>query len=269
MPGNEGVILGSGDIGMIMARRMTLEGARVRGVVEILPYCGGLARNEIQCLNDFDIPLFLSHTVTEIHGRDRVEGVTIAKVDKNFQPIPGTMHQIKCDTLLLSVGLIPENELSRMVGVELDRFTGGPIVNDSMETHINGIFASGNVVHVHEVVDNVCLESEIAGEGAAKYILEGGKRIPTSFIRLIPEDNIRYVVPHQITRQREVTLYMRVKEPDQNVVLRVGEDVYKKKLFFVRPGEIIEAKLNLDHMKKIKDGTEELKVNIAREIGRS
>jgi thioredoxin reductase len=262
MPGNEVLILGSGDIGMIMARRMTLEGAHVKAVVEILPYCGGLARNEIQCLRDFDIPLLLSHTVTEIHGRHRVEGVTIAKVDKDFQPIPGTAQHIKCDTLLLSVGLIPENELSRMAGIELDRLTGGPIVDDSMETNIDGIFACGNVVQVHELVDNVCLESEIAGVSAAKYFLEGGKTTDSGFIRLIAGADIRYVVPQKITKQKEVTLYMRVKRPDENVVLKVGDDIYERRLFFVRPSEMIVAKLSLDHIMKIKNGTEELNVSI-------
>jgi thioredoxin reductase len=264
MPGNEVVILGSGDIGMIMARRMTLEGAQVKAVVEILPYCGGLVRNEIQCLRDFDIPLFLSHTVTEIHGKHRVEGVTIAEVDKDFQPIPETMRQIQCDTLLLSVGLIPENELSRMAGIELDRFTRGPTVSDSMETNIGGIFACGNVVHVHELVDNVCLESEIAGASAAKYILEGGKKVDTGVVRLIAGDNIRYIVPHQITKQKEVTLYMKVEQPDKNVVLRVGDGIWKRKLFSVRPSEMIVVKLGLDHIMKIKDGTEVLKVSMKK-----
>ncbi len=262
MPGNEVVILGSGDIGMIMARRMTLEGARVKAVVEILPYCGGLARNEIQCLRDFDIPLLLSHTVIEIHGAHRVEGVTIAGVDKDFQPVPGTEQHIKCDTLLLSVGLIPENELSRMAGVELDRLTGGPIVDDSMETNIDGIFACGNVVQVHELVDNVCLESEIAGVSAARYIFEKRRRTDGDFIRLVAGDGIRYVVPHKITRQKEPTLYMRVKKPGKNVILKVGDDIYERRLFFARPSEMITTKLGADHLVKIKPGTKELNVSI-------
>ena len=262
MPGNEVVILGSGDIGMIMARRMTLEGAQVKAVVEILPYCGGLLRNEIQCLHNFNIPLFLSHTVVEIHGRNRIEGVTIAKVDENFQLISGTEQRINCDTLLLSVGLIPENELSRMAGIELDPITGGPVVDESMQTNIDGIFACGNVVHVHDLVDNVCLESEIAGISAAKYVLEGEKRIEIPSIKLIAGDNVRYVVPHKVTKQKEVTFYLRVKKPDKNVILRVGDDVYEKKLFYARPSEMIAVNFRLEHFMKIKNGTKELKVNV-------
>jgi len=260
--GKEILILGSGDIGMIMARRMTLEGAQVKAVVEILPYCGGLVRNEIQCLRDFGIPLLLNHTVVEIHGRNRIEGVTIAKVDKDFQPIPGTFQQIKCDTLLLSVGLIPENELSRMAGIELDPISGGPVVDESMQTNIDGIFACGNVVHVHDLVDNVCLESEIAGISAAKYVLEREKRIEIPSIKLIAGDNVRYVVPQKITKQKEVTLYLRVKKPDKNVILRVGDDVYEKKLFYVRPSEMIAVNFRLEHFMKLKNGTKELKVNV-------
>ncbi len=262
MPGKEVIILGSGDIGMIMARRMTLEGARVRAVAEILPYCGGLARNEIQCLQDFDIPLLLSHTVIEIHGARRIEGVTLARVDQDFQPIPGTEQQMKCDTLLLSVGLIPENELSKLAGIEIDRSTGGPIVDDSMETSIDGIFACGNVVQVHELVDNVCLESEIAGVSAARYVLEERRRPDPDVIRLIPGDGIRYVVPHKVTRQKETTLYMRVKKPGENVILKVGDDVYERKLIFARPSEMITAKLGADHLVDLKPGTKELNVRI-------
>ena len=173
IPGKKVVILGSGDIGMIMARRMTLEGARVEAVVEILPYIGGLIRNEVQCLHDFDIPLFLNHTVMQIHGEERVEAVTVAQVDGNRQPIPGTGRTIECDTLLLSVGLIPENELSIMAGVQLDPVTGGALVDETRQTNINGVFAGGNVLHVHDLVDNVSWESELAGESAARFAIEG------------------------------------------------------------------------------------------------
>ena len=172
IPGRKAVILGSGDIGLIMARRLTLEGAKVEAVVEILPYAAGLARNVVQCLEDFDIPLHLESTVTEIHGDDRLEAVTIAKVDENWRPIPGTEQKIECDTLLLSVGLIPENELSSGAGVELDPVTNGPKVDDTLMTSIPGVFACGNVLHVHDLVDNVSKEAERAGAFAAQYALD-------------------------------------------------------------------------------------------------
>lgn len=171
LPGKEIVILGSGDIGLIMARRMTLEGAKVKMVCEIMPRSGGLARNIRQCLDDFDIPLRLSHTVVEIHGRERVEGVTIARVDENRQPIPETYEFVPCDTLLLSVGLIPENELTKKAGIKLDTITNGAAVGENRETSVSGIFACGNVVRVHSLVDYVSEEAEIAGKAAAKYIL--------------------------------------------------------------------------------------------------
>ena len=172
LPGKEIVILGSGDIGLIMARRMTLEGAKVKMVCELMPFSGGLARNIEQCLNDFDIPLRLSHTVVEIHGRERVEGVTVARVDENRKPISGTYEFVPCDTLLLSVGLIPENELTKKAGIELDPITNGPVVDENRETSVSGIFACGNVVRVHSLVDYVSEEAETAGKSAAKYILE-------------------------------------------------------------------------------------------------
>lgn len=173
MPGREIVILGSGDIGLIMARRMTLQGARVKLVAEIMPYSGGLKRNIVQCLDDFGIPLKLSHTVTEIHGKDRVEGVTVSKVDENLKPIPGSGEYVACDTLLLSCGLIPENELSQGAGARMDDVTQGPVVNARLETTVRGIFACGNVLHVHDLVDNVSKESAEAGVFAADYILHG------------------------------------------------------------------------------------------------
>ena len=175
MPGKEIIVLGSGDIGLIMARRMTLQGAKVKMVAEIMPYSGGLKRNIEQCLDDFGIPLKLSHTVTEIHGKERVEGVTVARVDENLTPIPGTEEFVKCDTVLLSCGLIPENELSRSAGAQMDAATQGPVVNGRLETTVRGIFACGNVLHVHDLVDNVSLEAEKAGAFAAEYILEGEK----------------------------------------------------------------------------------------------
>lgn len=173
MPGKRVVILGSGDIGLIMARRMTLEGAKVLACVELMPYSGGLNRNIVQCLHDYDIPLYLSHTVTEIRGRDRVEQVVVSRVDQNRQPVPGSEMVFDCDTLLLSVGLIPENELTRQAGIAIDTKTGGPALSEDLETSIPGIFACGNVAHVHDLVDNVTAQAERAGRAAARYVLEG------------------------------------------------------------------------------------------------
>jgi len=250
MPGKEIVILGSGDVGMIMARRLSLEGAEVKAVVEILPYCGGLIRNEVQCLHDFDIPLLLQHTVTDIHGPERVESVTIAKVDENWQPIKETERVIKCDTLLLSVGLIPENELSMMAGVALDPITGGPLVNETLETSIPGIFAGGNVVHVHDMVDNVTREGEAAGLNAAEYVM--GKTKPREKkVNLRAGKNIRYIVPQSISADGDVTLYMRVKEPAQKVNLSIG-NIYRKSLRAVRPSEMVKVDLSSKELEKLK-----------------
>ena len=193
MPGKEVVILGSGDIGLIMARRMTLEGAKVKACVELMSYSGGLKRNIVQCLDDFNIPLKLSHTVTNIHGKDRLEGITIAQVDDNRKPIKGTEEYIVCDTLLLSVGLLPENELSRNANVKLSRVTGGPIVDESMQTSIPGIFTCGNVLHVHDLVDNVTTESYTAGRNAANYI--NGIHKVGNIIDVFATDGVRYTVP--------------------------------------------------------------------------
>ena len=217
MPGKEVVILGSGDIGLIMARRMTLEGAKVKVVAELMPYSGGLKRNIVQCLNDFDIPLKLSHTVVDIEGKNRVEAVTIAKVGPDRKPIPGTEERYTCDTLLLSCGLIPENELSRSAGVELSPDTSGPVVNDSLETNIEGIFACGNVLHVHDLVDYVSQEASAAGKNAAKYI-KNGEDAASKTVEILPVDGVRYTVPK----------YIRPSEMDDNLTVRfrVG-DVYK------------------------------------------
>ena len=197
MPGKEVVILGSGDIGLIMARRMTLEGAHVKMVCELMPYSSGLTRNIVQCLNDFDIPLKLSTTVIDIHGKERLEGVTIAKVDENRRPIPGTEEYVPCDTLMLSVGLIPENELSKNMGIEFDRVTGGPIVDEYRETTHPGVFACGNVLHVHDLVDFVTLESQTAGEGAARYIKNGGNK-EKKYVKTRGINGVRYSVPQKI-----------------------------------------------------------------------
>lgn len=197
MPGREVVILGSGDIGLIMARRMTLEGAKVRVVAELQPYSGGLKRNIVQCLDDYGIPLKLSHTVTEIHGKERVTGVTISAVDENLKPIPGTEEFYSCDTLLLSVGLIPENELSTGAGVALSRVTNGPVVNESLETNVPGIFACGNVLHVHDLVDYVSEEAAAAGRAAAVYLQQGEQREDKT-IHINASGGVRYTVPSVI-----------------------------------------------------------------------
>lgn len=201
MPGKKVVILGSGDIGLIMARRMTLEGAKVQVVAELMPYSGGLKRNIVQCLDDYGIPLKLSHTVVDIKGKKRVEGVTLAQVDENRKPIPGTEEYYDCDTLLLSCGLIPENELSSQIGVELNPVTSGPVVNESLETNVDGVFACGNVLHVHDLVDYVSGEAKTAGENAAAYVQgnlpEAGKEIP-----LKGENGVRYTVPCSVDVDR-------------------------------------------------------------------
>jgi NADPH-dependent 2,4-dienoyl-CoA reductase/sulfur reductase-like enzyme len=262
IPGKEVVILGSGDVGMIMARRLTLEGVKVKAVVEILPYIGGLIRNEVQCLGDFNIPVYLSHTVTNIHGQQRVEGVTISRVDNNFEPIDGTEFRIDCDLLLTSVGLIPENELSLKAGVRLDPVTGGPIVNENMETNVSGIFAGGNVVHVNDLVDNVSFESEISGTRAAEYAL--GKTPPSvRRIQLKAGKNIRYVVPQSIDAGKEATIYMRVKEPAEKVKLDIG-GIYSENLRVVKPSEMLKAKLTLDQLRKIKGGVSEIEVSCVK-----
>ena len=217
MPGKEVVILGSGDIGLIMARRMTLEGAKVKVVAELMPYSGGLKRNIVQCLNDFDIPLKLSHTVVDIEGKNRVEAVTIAEVGPDRKPIPGTEERYTCDTLLLSCGLIPENELSKSAGVALNPVTSGPIVNDSLETNIEGIFACGNVLHVHDLVDYVSQEASAAGKNAANYI-KNDKEKDSKIVEILPVDGVRYTVPK----------YIRPTEMDDTLTVRfrVGA-VYK------------------------------------------
>ena len=239
MPGKEVVILGSGDIGLIMARRMTLEGAKVHAVCELMPYSGGLARNIEQCLNDFGIPLLLSHTVIGIHGKDRLEGVTIAEVDGNRRPILSTARLIPCDTLLLSCGLIPENELTKASGILLDRITGGAVVDGERETEIEGVFACGNVLHVHDLVDYVSEEAAIAGAAAVKYI--NGEKLKDKSVAVITDGKIRYTVPQRITSSVSTKVYFRVANVYKNVkiVVRDGERVLvEKKKQKVAPGEM-------------------------------
>lgn len=243
MVGKRVVILGSGDIGLIMARRMTLEGAKVLAVAELMPYSGGLTRNIVQCLNDFDIPLLLSHTVTEIKGKDRVSSVVVSKVDENMKPIAGTEVEYECDTLLLSVGLIPENELSKQAGIEIDPRTSGPIVNESMETTVEGIFACGNVVHVHDLVDFVTAESNRAGANAAKYVIESRKKA-FSVISTYSKEGITYIVPQYIRFENledKFNLFMRVKNVYHNAKMVVKADGVTIKEFkknHLAPGEM-------------------------------
>ena len=253
MPGKEVVILGSGDIGLIMARRMMFEGAKVHAVCELMPYSGGLARNIEQCLNDFDIPLKLSHTVVEIHGNERLTGVTIAKVDENRRPIPETREYIPCDTLLLSVGLIPENELTAGAGIELSRITNGATVDENRQTVIEGIFACGNVLHVHDLVDFVSSEAEIAGRGASEYI-KGNRANSDRVINISTDGRVRYTVPQRIVGDGEVEVYFRVADVYRDATLKVcdGERVIlqKKKPKFA-PGEMETVKLSSEKLSDV------------------
>lgn len=250
LPGKEVVILGSGDIGLIMARRMTLEGAKVKAVCELMPYSGGLARNIQQCLNDFNIPLKLSHTVVQIHGKERLTGVTIAPVDENKKPILEKQEYIPCDTLLLSVGLIPENELTNGAGITLDPVVGGAVVDQDRQTSIEGIYACGNVLHVHDLVDFVSDEAEIAGQSAAAYIQ--GNREDGCDIQLRTDGKIRYTVPHTITRKKDVKVYFRVSDVFRNATIQVeGKDgvILTKKRPKMAPGEMESILLKKELLK--------------------
>lgn len=233
--GKKAVILGSGDIGLIMARRMTFEGAKVEAVCEIMPYSGGLVRNIVQCLEDYDIPLYLSHTVSQIHGKKRVEGVTIAQVDENKNPIPGTERYIECDTLLLSCGLIPENELTSAAGITLDGITKGAVVNQDRQTETEGIFSCGNVLQVHDLVDYVSDEAELAGKGAAKYIR--GENNYNGYLEVKASGGVRYVLPQKISLpvSEDVALFMRVTQPFGKVkIFALDED-----------GNVLASKISL------------------------
>ena len=253
MPGKKVVILGSCDIGLIMARRMTFEGAEVKAVCELMPYSGGLARNIEQCLNDFNIPLMLSHTVVEIHGDDRVTGVTIAKVDERRKPIPETRQYIECDTLLLSCGLLPENELTKSANIPLSPITGGAMVDQNRQTETEGIFSCGNVLHVHDLVDYVSEEAEIAGKAAVRYI--NGETLYGRNIKLKTDGKVRYTVPQRITAEEDVTVYFRVADVyrDIKIVVRDGDEVLiSKKKQKVAPGEMETLTLTKDMIAGIK-----------------
>ena len=268
MPGRRVVILGSGDIGLIMARRMTLQGAKVLACVELMPYSSGLNRNIVQCLQDYGIPLYLSHTVIDIHGRDRLSGVTVARVDENRRPIPGTEMEFDCDTLLLSVGLIPENELSAGAGVELSRVTSGAVVSDSLETSVPGVFACGNVLHVHDLVDHVSNESFRAGEMAARYAR--GRRRAGREIPVRDGSGVRGVVPQKLVLDDEnkgVDLMFRPDRVYRDHYLTVcadGQVLSSVKKMILTPGEMAVQSLNEKQLAACRDAQEVI-VSITRE----
>ena len=247
MPGREIVILGSGDIGLIMARRMTLEGAHVKAVAELMPYSSGLRRNIVQCLDDFGIPLKLSHTVVDIRGKKRVEAVVLAQVDENRRPIPGTEEEIPCDTLLLSVGLLPENELSELAGVEIDPATSGPVVRENLETSVPGVFACGNVLHVHDLVDHVSEESEAAGRSAAAYLRD--EYIPSPAVKVLSGEGISGAVPQRIDRNampEKLSIRFRVRREVENHYLSIyagDERIVHVRRRIMTPGQMEEIAL--------------------------
>ena len=255
LPGKTAVILGSGDIGLIMARRMKLEGMEVKGVYEIMPNLGGLTRNKVQCLEDYDIPLHLSTTITKVHGKKRIEGVTVAVLDKERKVIPGTEEYIACDLLVLAVGLIPENELSIGCGIELDPKTNGPVVDEHFMTSIPGIFACGNVAVVFDLVDYVSQSAEIAAEGAAEFVKGVGSAQNSevgaqSYISLLPEGNVNFIVPQRITagKESEVSVFLRVKHPDRRGTLDIsenGEVTQSRRFATVAPPEMITCKIKV------------------------
>ncbi len=283
MPGKEVVILGSGDIGLIMARRMTLEGAKVKAVAELMPYSGGLKRNIVQCLDDFGIPLKLSHTVVDIRGKKRVEGVTLAQVDENKKPIAGTEEYIPCDTLLLSCGLLPENELSLNLGVSLNPATSGPYVNESLETNISGVFACGNVLHVHDLVDYVSEEAAAAGKYAAAYVREAAdsqtrEKTETACagsetqICLEAAEGIRYTVPSTISPSHMEDMQLvrfRVADVYKEVFLKVyfdGKPVVSQKKRVLAPGEMEQLRLKKEQLQAFPD-LKKITIRIEKEAG--
>ncbi len=243
LPGKRIAILGSGDIGLIMARRLTIEGCHVEGVFELMPYSNGLTRNVVQCLDDFNIPLHLSTTVAFIHGRDRLEKVTVAPVNNDLKPDMTKAWDVACDTLLMSIGLIPENELTQNLGINLDVVTGGPWVSSTMETSMPGMFACGNVLHVHDLVDFVTQEALLAGRFAGEWAQ--GIRRPKDSIQLVPGENVRYCVPHTLSPEREHTIYLRCKQAMKPCKIRIG-NLIEKKLKFVFPAEMIMFKIKPD-----------------------
>ena len=259
MVGREAVILGSGDIGMIMARRLTLEGAHVKGVYEVQPYPSGLPRNIEQCLNDYGIPLHLSHTVTDIHGRERLEGVTISQVDEHFRPIPGTQERVDCDTLILSVGLIPAGDLANGSGLAVDGRTKGALVDEHYQTSIPGVFSAGNVLHVHDLVDFVSLEAEALADSAAEY-LRGG--LPPCPLEVKAGENVGHVIPQRISGTRDFTLSLRVRRPLKAVTLTVtqnGREVLRRRFPKALPAEMIQLPVKAEKL----DASGDLEVSVS------
>jgi thioredoxin reductase len=254
LPGKRYAILGSGDIGLIMARRLVLEGCEVVGVFELMPYSNGLTRNVVQCLDDFGIPLHLSTTVAQIHGRDRLERITVAPVDNALRPVMAKARDIECDTLLMAIGLIPENELSASLGIKIDEVnTGGPWVSSTMETSMPGVFACGNVLHVHDLADFVTQESMLAGQFAGEWAQ--GVRRPKDNIQLVPGDNVSYCVPHTLSPERDHTIYMRCRQPLKPCKIRVGNNLMQKRLQFVVPAEMIMLKIRPDLLDQFQGDT--------------
>lgn len=256
MPGKKIVILGSGDIGLIMARRFMLEGAEVEGIYEIMSEPGGLTRNIAQCIEDFSIPLYLSHTVIDILGKKRVEGVVVAKVNEKLKPIPGTERHIACDCLILAVGLIPENELSKQLKLEFDTVTNGPIVDETMQTSVPGIFACGNVVHVYDLVDDVTSAGEIAGYAAAQYAVGSLEKIDK--IRIVAGKNVKYLVPQLLGKgiSRDIPLFIRVKEKEKDVRVVFYEGshiIFEKTVRIVKPSEIVKVILPYEVLNNLSD----------------
>lgn len=252
LPGRRVAILGSGDIGLIMARRLILEGVDVVGVFELMPHANGLSRNVVQCLHDFDVPLHLSTTVVRVHGDRRVTKVTVAPVDEALRPDLTRAWDVPCDTLLVSIGLIPDNELARHLGVRLDPVTTGPVVDSTMQTSRDGVFACGNTVHIHDLVDLVSQESYLAGGAAGGFVV--GRRTPADNVRLTPGANVRYTVPSTISTDREHTVYLRVQKPMNECTLRLG-DVYAKPLRYVVPGEMVSLKVRPRFLEAFHGGT--------------
>lgn len=254
MVGKEIIIMGSGDIGLIMARRLTLEGAKVKGVFEIQPYPSGLPRNVQQCLRDFNIPLYLSHTVVAIEGEGRVSGVVVAQCDETLHPISGTEKRYSCDTLILSVGLIPENEISLLAGVSLDRHTGGAIVDENYQTEIDGIFAAGNALHVHDLVDYVTIEAQELAERAADYLTQG--ELPSCTLEVKADSNIGHVIPQRISGAQSFTLWLRPRRPMQNCRLTVrqnGKELINKRYGKVLPAEMLQIPLKAEQLTRLGD----------------
>jgi len=249
LPGREVVIVGSGDVGLIMARRFALEGARVKAVVEIMPWPGGLMRNVVQCLRDFNIPLLLSHAVVKVVGKRRVEKVVVAKVGENLRPLPGTEFEIPCDTIVVAAGLRPNVDLLEKMGAAIDPATGGPVVNELLETTVPGVFAAGNALVVNDLVDYAAEQGERAAEGAKLFVENGG--LPTvDWKRVERGRNVRFAVPHYLSGERDVTVYARVQKPERNVMVQVPELGLRRFAIAVRPAEMIRLELGRSAFKR-------------------